>query len=288
MMSEALKPVKGIGGSDISAILGIPSFSTRRSVYNRVMGLTVDKDAEYLEWGNRNEPAIIQKFLDEHPGLAFVANRGVVYKRGVGEGTPDGVLGVAAARFILEVKNVGGHRRDEWGPSGSGVDGVPASVVAQVRWYIYLAGGTHGAWGYVGMLLGGNQYREYEIPHDAEWEAEAVAAAEAFWHDYIETMTPPPLEPRDTVDVGPAAPDAGIVSANAESEEAILALGRAINKHDATKATLEVRRNGVKELIGDNLGIQGPGYRVTYAPNKNGTRIFRPKFDKDFGTEKEA
>jgi putative phage-type endonuclease len=157
---------KGIGASEISAVLGISPWESPFSLYHRkVHGWDLDLSAE-MEWGTRLEPAVIDKFADTHPEFRVV-NDGLV----VGDpewmlATPDRMLYMAddtdVTRYpvgLLEVKTA--HRADGWGDTGT--DDIPVYYRAQVQWQMAVTG-LH--WAYVAVLIGGSDYREYLIARD--------------------------------------------------------------------------------------------------------------------------
>src|SRR4249919_154988 len=57
-----------LGGSEIAAVLGFSSYESHLSLWLRKKGLAADKPgSEVAEWGNRLEPAIFEKFSENHP-----------------------------------------------------------------------------------------------------------------------------------------------------------------------------------------------------------------------------
>ena len=277
------KPVKGIGGSDIAGILGISPWATPRSVYNRIFGLAEEREAPELEWGVRHEPAVTQKFAASHPEFDGW-DRPSAYGEMPFTGHPDaeffywepGEAHSARGQLgILEVKTTEIYNRDEWGDPALGRAGVPPHYLCQLDWYMWLADAGKG---YFAVLIGNHDYREYECPRDPAREGELVAAAKRFWDTYVLTMTPPPRTAKDPVDIDADA-GAGIISANAEAEDAMFALKAALDAEAQAKDAAELARTRVKEIIGPNAGITGPGCLVTWKANKNGTRVFRAKFE---------
>ena len=273
-VNEMIKPLRYIGGSDIAAILGISRWRTRRDVYNRIFGLAEEKESPAFEWGKRLEEVIANKFLDNHGDI----EQGIFGKKmetHLEDGTwLGGEIDLCWRGGVAEIKTAGAHARDDWGDPADGADGCPADYVAQTRWYMMAA---DAAVGYIAVLIGGQDYREYFFGRDRDWEDAALQAACLFWQEYVVTLTPPPLEAKDDVTTV-AADDAGIVWANADMEAEIEALHDAEVANEITARCLKEQQNRVKEFIGKNAGIDCPLGIVTWRADKNGKRTFRTKW----------
>lgn len=165
----------GIGGSDIGAICKVSPWASPWSVWARKTGLLDDKSntSEAMEWGNRLESVVLDRFSEDHVDLKLhrdvgtwmhcerpwqLANPDAIYE------SPDGTYG------IVEVKT--SRFEDDW------VDGVPAYYQTQVQWYLQTFGFAHA---FVIVLFGGSKYREYEIHADEFEQAANLAEAEKMW-----------------------------------------------------------------------------------------------------------
>lgn len=131
-----------------------------------------------MEWGNRLEDAVLQKFIDVHPEL-WVERTGTWRncERSWQTGNPDalstdrwvdvdgqahpapGVIHHLDQVKIVEIKTA--HDDTGWGAHGSDV--IPIHYRAQVMWYMDTLG-CGSAW--VAVLIGGSDYREYLIKYD--------------------------------------------------------------------------------------------------------------------------
>lgn len=172
----------GIGGSEISAVLGLSPFESRFSLWHRKAGAIgpVELD-DVMEWGHRLEGAVLGKWadnhdddLDVHPGTFardgwMIANPDALvidYERSDRPGEP------LLTRRTIEVVEA------KTSPFGDGYtdDAVPPHVRCQVLWYLGVLGLPVG---HVAVLIGGHDYREYRIEFDAaEFELLAQAGAE--------------------------------------------------------------------------------------------------------------
>lgn len=175
-------------GSRIAAAAGISPFESPFSLYHRMTGAIGEpEETPVMEWGNRLESAVVQKFADEHPEL-HVTRTGTWRndERPWQQGTPDGLLWTPDPewtepshpdiidaprldlRALLEVKTA--RYDDDWGTSGT--DQIPVHYLAQVLWYLDTLGLDLA---YVAVLVGGSDYREYLIEYD---ESEALRLRE--------------------------------------------------------------------------------------------------------------
>lgn len=188
---------KGIGASEIAAVLGISPRESPFSLYwRKVNGWEADLSA-VMEWGNRLERVISHKFADEHPEYflsdghleAAVAPSWMV-------ATPDFFVWQADPPpqwmrpvGLLECKTA--HSADGWGESGG--DDIPVHYRAQTQWQMAVCDMN---WCAVAVLIGGSDYREYLIRRDEKDIAVMVTAARRFMAR-IEAGDPPPLDDHD-------------------------------------------------------------------------------------------
>lgn len=174
---------RGIGGSDVASICGFSKWTSAYTLWAQKTGL-VESNVEYsepMEWGNRLEPVILDKFEHEHPELKVlrdvgtwshpdrewqIANPDAVFER------EDGTLG------IIEVKTAA--YEDDWR------DGVPQYYETQVQWYLQTFDFD---FAYVVVLFHGNKYQEFELPANKFKQEAALEKVEQFvqhWKDGVE------------------------------------------------------------------------------------------------------
>lgn len=186
---------KGIGASEIAAVLGISPWESPFSLYwRKANGWEANLSAE-MEWGTRLESAIAAKYADVHPEFS-VQPTGLVH--GVEPwmlATPDRVLfdaenwQVAPTSYAigaLELKT--GHRDDGWGEPGTAE--IPVHYRAQAQWQMLV---LDVQWVDVAVLVGGSDYREYSVLRDERDIAVMVEAGRRFMAR-LESGDPPPLD----------------------------------------------------------------------------------------------
>lgn len=167
---------KGIGGSEVAPILGLSPFESRFSLWHRKAGLVhpVEETPE-MEWGKRLEPAILQKYRENHPELDFRLRNGTFHHadRPWQIANPD----LLAVDRVVEAKHP--LFDDEWGEPGT--DEIPVYYRTQVLWYLDVLGVDRAD---LCVLIGGCDYREYTVTYDA---AEAALLRDAAW-EFLETV----------------------------------------------------------------------------------------------------
>lgn len=152
----------GIGASEIAAVLGISPWESPFSLYwRKANGWDYEPTSE-MEWGTRLEDAIAAKWADSNP-LATVERAGLI----AGDepwklATPDRLVRLSPSNptSVLEVKTAH-SAHDGWGPAGTSE--VPVHYRAQVLWQMHVLGCRVG---YMAVLIGGSDYREYAINLD--------------------------------------------------------------------------------------------------------------------------
>lgn len=177
---------KGIGGSDVGAILGVNKWKTAFQVYlEKTEEITdINEQNESAYWGDQFEEVVAREFSKrtgkkvrrdtrhfEHPQYKFmVAN---IDRRIVGENA------------ILECKTANQYLSKEWEN-----DEIPASYLLQVQHYLAV---TRADKGYIAVLIGGQKFIWKEIDRDEELINMIIEAEKEFWK-LVEDRTPPALD----------------------------------------------------------------------------------------------
>ena len=174
----------GIGGSDVAAILGLSKWKTPLDVYNdKIAENPVEESNASIEWGNRLEPVIRQKYADvtgipvtipnttfRHPEHPFmIAN--------VDGLLPDG--------SVLEIKTA--RSGADWGEEGT--DEIPEYYLTQVQHYMAVTGSKMCD---VAVLIGASDFRIYHVDFDPEIAAMLIEEEKAFWQRVIDRNPPAP------------------------------------------------------------------------------------------------
>lgn len=200
--------MKGVGGSDVAAILGLSKWSTPYDVWQSKLGLadpTPDNDA--MMWGRLLEPVIRQAYA-ERTGLAVAVPSDPLVMPGYSFARAN-LDGIRSDGRIVEIKTA--RYGDEWGEEGS--DEVPIAYALQVQHYMMVAGADVAD---VAVLIGGSDFRVYTVEADQSVHDMILDAEAGFW-ELVQTKTPPPVMSfSDAVAAYGKASKSGEVLASAE------------------------------------------------------------------------
>ena len=174
---------QGIGGSDVSAILGINPWKTAMDVWLEKTGEFEDVsiDNEKMYWGTALEDVVAREFM-ARTGLK-VRRRNAILKH---KQYPFMIANVdrlvVGQRAGLECKTTGLYNADDWSI------GIPEYYYPQVQHYMAVTG--YDTW-YVAVLIGGQEFKYYKVPRDDGFIRELVAAERDFWRRVTEKVPPP-------------------------------------------------------------------------------------------------
>lgn len=190
----------GIGGSDISAIMGVNPYATAYDIYRSKTEPVDEASSEFAYWGTTLEPVVATEFakrndlkiqnvnfMMRHPVHTFaVANidRAVINPEISGNVRfKDGEL---TTDTILEIKTASEYVAKDWGDEES--DQVPDQYQCQAQWYMGVTGAKVC---YMAVLIGGNKYRQYRIERSDELIDVLFEEAERFWAEHVLAGVPP-------------------------------------------------------------------------------------------------
>ena len=247
---------KGIGGSDIAAILGVSKFKTALEVYLSKTTDQPEQKGEHLYWGHALENPIIDRFIQDtganvirqpemrrHPDYEWaIANADALITNG------------DTIEAILEIKTSSAFKSREWGEDDT--DEVPIEYIAQVQWYMWIYDVQEA---YLAALIGGNQYRQYHIQRDDELIAMLAEKAQAFWQNHVIPRIPP--EPQDGADAQKLYPHDNGDAAEADSDTltAYAELRELKAQEKELKAQIAAKEDLLKIKIGSYSAMQANG-----------------------------
>lgn len=187
----------GIGGSDAPAVMGWSPWAGPLEVYWDKLGLAPPvEENEAMRWGTLLEPVIREEYVRRTGRLvAFQPNLSVASaKYPFMRTSPDGVVAGEPdlPGAVLQCKAV---RSDEgWGEPGS--DEIPEVYLIQVQHEMVVLQQPVAA---VAVLIGGQDFRIYEVPADRELQEMIIEAEELFWRCVQEQREPEPDFSRETL-----------------------------------------------------------------------------------------
>lgn len=211
---------RGIGGSDISVILGLNPWKSPVDLWMDKTGRTPDSEQnDAMYWGNVLEDVVAREYarrtgnrvqrinrMAVHPARPWMLaniDRAIV-ANGSRARIADNGGTLLGADGLLECKTASAYKASDWGTEDD-ADAIPTHYVAQCQWYM---GVTGAPWCDIAVLIGGNKYLYKRIDRDAETISAMVDRAEAFWFEHVVAdVAPEPTNARETAALYPR--DAG-------------------------------------------------------------------------------
>ncbi|MCX5158133.1 YqaJ viral recombinase family protein [Streptomyces sp. NBC_00264] len=238
-----------ITATEIAAVMGLSPWASRFSLWHKKAGLPTPpfESNPAVEWGNRLEDAVAQKFADEHPELELRTTGTWRHRdREWQRATPDRI----AQDRLVEVKT--SPFGDGWGPAGS--DELPIYYRCQVQWQLDTLGldVCH-----VALLVSGHDYREYVVEYDAGDAKVMRDAAEEFLDD-VRQGNRPAIDGADatyqTIRVQPVGRDDRDVEISAEYAA----------DYDVAQQAYRAADTELTRARGQILDAIGTGYRAVH------------------------
>lgn len=179
---------KGLGGSDIAAIVGLSKWATPFDVWLDKKGSAPRQDEEpWQSWGNKLEPFIASAYVDKtQQKIVKCAVTLANVNRPWQLGSPDYLCVDRPAG--IDCKNVR-MKSSEWGEEGT--DMIPAYYLIQVQYYMTLLGIPVYD---LPVLFGGSQFEIFTIENNEKLGASLLEKAEEFWKTYILGDKQPEIE----------------------------------------------------------------------------------------------
>ncbi len=270
---------KGIGGTDIGAIVGVNPWKGPMDVYLEKCGLVDPQDDnEAMFWGRELEEPVLRRYAKE-TGYSLSKTPPLIHHDYYWYvGSPDALITISLEKpipdglGIVDAKTTG--RRDDYGEPGT--DEVPDVVACQLAWYMGL---TDAQWADVAVLFLSprRQFAIYHLKRNQEIIDNLIDAGRDFWFNHIVTKIPPALDnseatkrylsityPQDKGDIIPAPPSAAEWLSRLQAAREVMA------ESEKEKALAEAH---VKSYIGDNRGILSPEWKATWTLNKPTVKV---------------
>lgn len=185
----------GIGGSDAAPCLGLSPFKSALELFLDKRERREPSPIELSEfrWGNLLEPVIRQEYSEKtgrivrmpsgtlhHPKHSFMIAH---------------VDGVTDDSRVFEAKTA--RSADGWGQEGT--DDVPHHYLLQVQHYLAVTGFAVAD---VAVLIGGNDFRMYEVPADSDLQGMIIDGEAEFWQRLKDGVPPAPdFDRSDAADI---------------------------------------------------------------------------------------
>jgi predicted phage-related endonuclease len=265
---------KGIGGSEIAAILGLDPRRDAFSVYAVKLGLVRRAPPnERMEAGKFLEQGISRWYASRTKQQVSWCDQTLVHPtRDWQVYSPDAFVGIDGPYEPwaggLDCKNVAWDQSDKWGEPGT--DAVPDSIHLQCQWYCSAADLP---WWDVAACFGGNDLDIYRVHRDSEIETILLDEAEKFWRNHILARVPPragpsqatrealsQIYPKNTANLRIASPEEAAIMAE-------LKLAKEAAKEAGTRES--EAENRAKQAIGDSEGLLNGPWKVTWKKERD-------------------
>lgn len=254
----------GIGGSDVSCLLGINKWKSEIELWldktNQTNEPPVENEA--MQWGNIMEPIIRNHFAEitgktvvelkamlQHPEYPFML------------ADVDGItIDDDNNPAILEIKTASEFKRSEW------EEDVPAYYQTQIQHYLCVTGIKKA---YCAVLIGGNSFKIYEVDADEEIQSMLIAVEKNFWNK-VQNMIRPQMDGSDAAkDLLDKLYHGGVAETIVMPDEAIEyvdAYIEACAEEDNAKAKKQDASNHIKEILGDYDKATCMGHSISWKP----------------------
>ena len=262
---------EGIGGSDVSTIIGVNKYKSPLRLWLEKTGRVAQEDIsskEAVEWGNRLEATIRDKFAEMHPEFDVTESGSTMVsrERPWAHANLDGIIESDDGYGILEIKTVGRNREHDWD------DGVPDYYVAQVTHYMSVTGWK---FAYVAALVAGQHYIEYRIDRDDDDVSEVESLVDDFWNNYVAAGVTPQLvgmpdESSAILDMYGIESQDYVAPENADHFDTLVhdyQEAKACEKKYAEQAKRIA--NDIRAIAGSNNGVISDVYKVTWVKSES-------------------
>lgn len=172
---------KALGGSEISAILGVNPYKTAIDVYlEKVEGVKTENNI-IMRAGIVLEPFVADLFQEETGNLVSFPEQKIYMHKDYDflVGSPDRFYQNGKSKGVLECKT-----------SSVNYDNIPEFWFLQDLWYMGIIGMEFGS---VGWLKNNREFQYVEYSFIKELYDSMIYEAVEFWNKYILQHTPPPI-----------------------------------------------------------------------------------------------
>lgn len=264
----------GVGGSDMSIILGLSSYKTPYQLYLEKISDSLDTEeptepTEQQYWGHQLEGIIRDEFAKRN-GVSVETPDSIMHPdHDFLRGNVDGFIPQWNA--VLEVKCANQFMAGEWGEEGSDV--IPMRYLVQVAFYCMIMDADCA---YIAVLIGGNEYRQFKYERDLELEGMLKREAMTFWQR-VQDRNPP--EPTNHVDLRlmyPKHDPEKTKTINKPIIEQLTKLSEIKNKIKQLSVDEETYKFNIMQYMEDAecLANESGQAVATWKANKRGSRTF--------------
>lgn len=297
---------KGIGGSDVATVLGLNPYKTPLSLWEEKTGKTKGSPAgEAAYWGTTLEDVVAKEF-SKRTGMKIqrvkfllstgedgwmrgnidraIVNEQIAKTVRVNKPAKAAETGLMLSTDVgLECKTANAFMADKWGPSQEDeiVSGkvvtehqIPLYYETQIQWYMAVTGIKKF---YVAVLIGGQDFRMYEVQRDEDVIKAIVEKCRAFWFEKVlADVAPDPINVDDIKKL--YSRDNGELKEASNDEAADIGELRTIKELQEQEKAVASR---VILAIGEKTGLTIGGQKAVTYKAQNSTRFSSTAFKKE-------
>lgn len=278
----------GIGGSDISAVLGISPWKTPLAVWqSKVLPITPDDVQEMSEaayWGTALEDLVAREYAKrtghtiqritaqlkhpKHDWLVSNLDRVIVTPGSRARVDSNGML--QGADFVLEVKTASAYKAQDWGKDGD-EEAIPLHYQAQAMGYLAVTGLPYCEFA---TLIGGQKFVTKRLERDEDVIKTIIERCEAFWFDnVVARKQPDPVNADDVLRLFPSDNGKAIEA----STEALIAYNEAValrQQISEAEEDLDKRIEVIKLALGESAVLATNGKPLlTWKASKSSIKV---------------
>jgi len=249
---------KGLGGTDISAILGVNKWKTQYDTWLDKTGRAPKFEGNKMtRRGQYMEDAVANYFLDVtgHQIIkASEAEEMLVHKKyPFLLGSPDRrYFSSEGGKGILECKTTMASIEED-------LESLPQAWFIQLQWYMGLSDYKKGiiAWGELGYT---SDFKHLEVDFNPDFFAYMVEQAVLFWEKFVLTdCPPPPTTSKDIEKIYSSHTDGKYMTADANFEQTCAALKDMKASKRQLEGDIELAEEALKLALGDAEGAKANG-----------------------------
>lgn len=176
---------KGIGGSDVAAILGLSPFSTPVSIYLDKIGEgeAVESNSS-MKWGLLLEDAIAAEFQNNHEQFKVMKDNKIRKHKDHDFliANVDRIIRSSEGSGILEIKTTNSFYASTWETD------IPLHYYCQLQHYLSV---LNYSFGYIAVLIDGRDYHEHRFERDDSFIETMNERLIYFWNENVQKRIAP-------------------------------------------------------------------------------------------------
>lgn len=260
----------GIGGSDVAAVLGLSKWKTPYQLWKDKTSDTVEeKESEILHFGQLLEAIVADEYVRRN--RVKVQRRNQSYRHPEHPELIANIDRYIVGGGILECKTADKFTAHLWGTDGT--DEIPDYYLVQVQHYMHVTGYHEAA---LAVLIGGNEFRQYEVSYDKELAEFSAAKCVEFWQTFVVPRVAPPATRNDDLVEYYRGRSGATVTATPYIEKFISELKEVKQRIKAEEARADELAGAIKVFMGEcsaDTLLDAAGEKLaTWKPAKDSVR----------------